>query len=523
MNLCEIGVTNDLSEIFTNREIAIGAWVILALIIFAFTKPFQQFLKSVVPILFCRKFLIIYIVFLSYFSLVIYLLYTIGFWTLALLKDTIFWIVFVELPLFFKTVDKAKDNHFFTKLLKEKVSLVEIVGSVLNCWTFSLLAEIINVAVTVFFGLLYALASKEKQHQKVKRFLDGALVILGIVVIFNTIIHIFQNPTELLNINLLKEFLLPILLLLLNLPIVYGLALYNTYEQVFIRVKGGNSEKAKMKLSIIRFAGIYLSKIAAIRNYPNYVTVISLTNNDMKANLKKLGDRLSTKVGDNYMKRARFYIVWCVLGLLACIIGIVFCNTQVSMQEILSLNFTLNIPLMKEIITYICSTGMVISFCLLIYAIGLKKKKNEEISQVKKYALHNFLYLLQRQHGLLQELPPIEAPKELFLQYIANAYEIKAECDKDIWLFENLLTTWELDSIKRLQTFASTLVCGVGIEEEKMSQYTPDSFNDYFADKKSSAPQNEKINVFVYEVKKGVEKYSEQINLCFEEFKNYIE
>jgi len=49
---------------------------------------------------------------------------------------------------------------------------------------------------------------------------------------------------------------------------------------------------------------------------------------------------------------------------------------------------------------------------------------------------------------MLQEFPPIDTPKELFLQYIVIAYEFKFECDKDISLFENLQTSWELDTIK---------------------------------------------------------------------------
>jgi len=516
-------MVSELQEIFNNREIAIGAWLILAIAISVFTKPVQQFLKSVIPILFCRKFVIFYIAFLLYFCLATYSLYAIGFWTMDLLKDTIFWVVFVELPLFVKAIEKAKDNHFFVKFIKENIALIVIIEFVLNFWTFGLLTEIIIVPITIIVGLLYALASREKQHQKVKRFFDGVLIIFGIVVIINTIIHILQNPTDILNVDSLKEFLLPILLLMLNLPIVYGLALHNMYEQVFIRIKGNKSEKPKMKRSIIRFAGIYLSKIAAIRNNPNHVTVISLTNNDMKDNLKKLENRLSMQIGDNYMKRAHFYIVWCVLGLLICIIGIVFCNTQVPIKEIISLKFTLDIPRIKEIITYICTTGLVLSFCLLIYSIGLKKKKNEEISQVKKYSLHSFLYLVKRQHGMLQESPPIDAPKELFLQYIVIAYELKSECDKGIELFGNLLTTWELDTIKQLQTSTYSLVHGVGINQEEINQYTPDSFATYFAEKKASAPQSEKINVFIHDVEKGIEKYSEQIKLCFEEFKHYIE
>lgn len=512
-----------LQEIFNNREIALGAWLILIVVIFIFTKPAQEFLKSVLPILFCRKFIIFYVLFLSYFCFATYLLYVIGFWTIDLLKDTVFWVVFVELPLFAKTIENAKDGRFFIKLIKDNIALIVIIEFVLNFWTFSLLTEIIIVPVMVIVGILYALALREKKYQKSKRFFDGVFIIFGLVVIINTVIHIFQNPIELLNVGSLKELLLPIILLLLNLPIVYGLALYNVYEQVFIRIRGDTSEKPKMKRSIVRFVGIRLSKITAIRNNPNYVTVISLTNKDMKNNLKKLEKRLSVRVGDNYMKRAFFYIIFSILALLICIIGLVFCNTQVSIKEFFSLEFILDVTRIKEIVTYICATGVVFSFFSLVYAAGLKKKKNEEISQVKKFSLHNFLYLIKRQHGLLQDFHPIDVPKELFLQYIVIAYELKSECAKNIELFGNLLTTWELDTIKQLQTSTYALVNSIGIDEEKIKQYTPYSFEIYFAERKVSAPQNEKVNVFTHDVERGIEKYSEQIKLCFEEFKLYIE
>lgn len=136
--------------------------------------------------------------------------------------------------------------------------------------------------------------------------------------------------------------------------------------------------------------------------------------------------------------------------------------------------------------------------------------------------MHNLFYLIKRQNSLLQEFPPIEAPKELFMQYITIAYELKSECDKSIVMFENLLKTWELDMIKQLHLSTITLVYNVGIDEDEINQYTPDDFNTYFMEKKLTAPQNEKINVFLHDVEKGIEKYSDQIKLCFEEFKSYM-
>jgi hypothetical protein len=513
---------SELQEVFNNREIAVGIWVMLAVVISIFTKPVRQFLKSVFTMLFCRKFVVFYIVFFSYFGLVTYGLYAIGFWDTSLLKDTIFWVLFLELPLFIKTIEEAKDNHFFAQLIKENIALIFITEFILNFWTFGLITEIIAVPIAVFIGILYVILAREKNCQQIKRFFDWLFVIFGVVVIINTVAHIIQTPNEIINIAVLKEFLLPTLLLILNLPIVYGLALYNTYEQVFIRVKGNKSQKPKIKRKIFQFAGVYLSKITAVRNHSAQTLVISLTETDIKDNLGKLEKRLSMQVGENYMKRTRFYIIWCIVGMLACIIGLILSNSDVPMKEILNFNFTLDIPRIKEIITYICSAGIIVLFCFFIYSIGLRKKKNEEISQVKKYSMYNLFYLIKRQYNMLQEFPPIDAPKELFMQYITTAYELKSECDKSAAIFQNLLTPWELDTIKQLQLSTSTLVHNVGIGEAEINQYTPDSFGSHFADKKSTAPQNEKINVFIHDVQKGIEKYTEQIKFCFEEFKPYM-
>lgn len=107
---------NELQSILNNREIAISIWIIVAAIIAVFTKPGKIFLKSTLPILFRRRFVVFYFAFMLYFCMITYFLYVIGFWSLDLLKDTIIWVLFVELPLFYMAIDKAKNKYFFAKL-----------------------------------------------------------------------------------------------------------------------------------------------------------------------------------------------------------------------------------------------------------------------------------------------------------------------------------------------------------------------------------------------------------------------
>ena len=53
-----------IQDVFNNREIAIACWVIIATTILIFTKAGKEFFKSVIPILFCKKFVIFYFVFI---------------------------------------------------------------------------------------------------------------------------------------------------------------------------------------------------------------------------------------------------------------------------------------------------------------------------------------------------------------------------------------------------------------------------------------------------------------------------
>lgn len=58
--------------VFNNREIAIGIWVLIAVIILLFLKSTRDFLKTAIPILFSKKFVVFYIVFISFLIAVLY-------------------------------------------------------------------------------------------------------------------------------------------------------------------------------------------------------------------------------------------------------------------------------------------------------------------------------------------------------------------------------------------------------------------------------------------------------------------
>ncbi|SDJ96970.1 hypothetical protein SAMN05421868_1684 [Paenibacillus naphthalenovorans] len=392
-----------------------------------------------------------------------------------------------------------------------------IIEFILNFWTFSLAIEMLIVPITVFLGGVYAVALREEKTLVVKKLLDGLFVIFGIVVISFTLYNFIIRPEEIINIESLKEFLLPFILLILNLPILYGLALYNIYEQVYIRMKGESKEQQKMKRLIFRFTGVNLKKITTLRNYLVRTVNQSRTTDELKQQLREFEKYLDTRIGDHFMKRSWFYILSCFVLIIICLLGIIVSISNVGFKDLLTFNFVVDIEKIKEIVTYVSSTGLAISICFLIYFIGFGKRKFEDFSQIKKFALHDLLFLVKHQNRMLQEFPPIDDPQKLFFRYITNIYEIKKECDKAIVYYENLLTNWELEAIKRLQTCTGIIISTIGIED--INRFSAEEFAIFYNNKKASAIQNEKINIFTSDIERDIKKYSEQIGLVMEIFK----
>ena len=76
-------------------------------------------MKTIIPILFSKKFVVFYIVFLSYLAVVLYVLNWAGWWDFELLKDTIFWVLFVELPSLY-SVQLPHLHHLLSNLQARK-------------------------------------------------------------------------------------------------------------------------------------------------------------------------------------------------------------------------------------------------------------------------------------------------------------------------------------------------------------------------------------------------------------------
>ncbi len=479
-------------------------WIALLLLILQLKimKP----LKNIIKIFLSGKLGIIFLTMFLYDTLIIFFLHKIYFFEFKMIKDFFFWIMFTQIIIFNETITKAKSHVFFKRLFLENVGLSTILSFIFNFWSFNLWIEFIMIPLTII-GMLAFMKQKNEIMISLK---NKIKIIFYFIVLGYLIYNLFFHFNEIFNFYVLKIYLFPIIMLGFNLPLFYGLALLSYYEQTFALLKGTNEEKIKMKKTVIFFAKDDLFKISKLRNNPLKVINKSFSDEELKLNLKEFSKYLETRIGDNYMERIDKHKYQCFVLLIVSIMGILW-----------SLDFEfINL---KGIIKYISIYGVLLSITLLIYILGLRKKKCEDISQVKKFALQRFLIKFELQMKLIEDITlDIEDVNEIYYKYFEPVRELKLELDKVILSYENLFSSWELEEIQKLQSAASLFLADFHIPFPEIYSWDFKKFEKHFIKKIKESPKTEDFNIFLFDINKSIEMYNEQLEIVKNEFKNLL-
>lgn len=117
----------EVSKVFNNRELAIGFWIIIFIIFALSMSSVRKQFSSLIKTMFNRKLILWYISMFLYVLGIVFVLFQIGFWKVSLLKETIFWFLFVGILLSFRAVDKAKDSQYFVNIIKDNIKVLIVV------------------------------------------------------------------------------------------------------------------------------------------------------------------------------------------------------------------------------------------------------------------------------------------------------------------------------------------------------------------------------------------------------------
>lgn len=173
---------------------------------------------------------------LAYISLVVFAAYSLHVWDSSLLKDTIIWVMGTAFVMLIN-IDKVNtEKKYFQKVLLDNIKLIGLLEFITNLYVFNFVVELLLVPVLFVLAGMNVVAGRKKEYTPAKNLLQVLLVIYALFLIIYAIVQVSSDFKDFATLYNLKDFLLAPVLTASFLPFVYFLALYSTYESLFIRV-----------------------------------------------------------------------------------------------------------------------------------------------------------------------------------------------------------------------------------------------------------------------------------------------
>lgn len=257
-----------LQEIFSNRELSLIIWTTIIIIFFGFKAILGKSFTNLFLSFFASKLSKIYLIMLMYTICILFFLNFFNLWDFTLIKDTIFWFVTFAIVTLFK-IDKAASNDFFVKILNENFKLALFLEFLSNFYTFPFWIELLIFPFVLIITLLKSFSELDNKNKLVTNSLSNIITIIGLIYFVFAIFKTFQDYQNFFSVHNLNSLILPVILSFLSIPLFYFLALYNTYEQLFLRLRIMNSDpqiQNKLKWQIIKKANFSLIKVNILRD-----------------------------------------------------------------------------------------------------------------------------------------------------------------------------------------------------------------------------------------------------------------
>lgn len=249
----------EFGEVFNTREQAYLFWGILLLIWLLSSKKMRKSMGAVVKAFFCRQFVYIYLIALVYTSCAILLLHRLKIWDGSLIKDTIMWFLFVALPLMFQSGKIDSFKKFLKEIVGPLIAFSIIFEYIFGLYTFALWIEVLMVPALVMLGGMLAVSERKSEYVQVNKLLKGTQSFSGLIAILFIVIHLVQRYQEYVNRTVLMQFLMPLFLSLLFLPLLYGIAMFVHYETAFVilnrHFRHRKIYRYSMLMTMLRFNG----------------------------------------------------------------------------------------------------------------------------------------------------------------------------------------------------------------------------------------------------------------------------
>lgn len=255
---------------FSNRELAIFIWIVVAVVWCIFYPKIRKSLFQLIKDFFAWKLTVSYLLMFTYITAIIFILNTLGIWDISHLPLTILWSVCVAFVMLFDFA-KANEPTFFKSAFKDNLKGLIFVEFLVNLYVFNIFAELFLVPVFAVLGGMIAIANADEQYEIVKKILNFILGIIGLSFLGYASYMAIKDFSNFVSLKNLESFYLPILLSILFIPFVYFAALYAGYETFFKRLRFFVPDVAVLRYSKFKTLFVFNINIWELNKWSEYI------------------------------------------------------------------------------------------------------------------------------------------------------------------------------------------------------------------------------------------------------------
>lgn len=253
-----------MTNLFNNREIATGIWLVIAAVWFGKNVGVREAVSRMLKMFLEPKIAVPILLMAGYLWLGVLLLSRLHLWNGSLLKDTIYWFLLTGFVLFMNIMGNKEPIPFLKKTVVRCVAVTVFIEFLLNLYAFPLLGELVLIPVLAFLGAASVITENKPEYASVRQLFDGIQSIIGILLVGYVIRIIYLHHSELISRDVLISILLPILLTILFLPFLYLSKLVADYELLFLHLKHAIPQDKRL-LSTVRRNAIVLCHVNLVR------------------------------------------------------------------------------------------------------------------------------------------------------------------------------------------------------------------------------------------------------------------
>lgn len=256
---------------FSNRELAIAIWLLVAIIWTLSQRKIRESLFHVIRAFFAWKLAISYVLMFSYITLMLVSLNALGIWQLTYFPNTILWVLCIAFVMLFE-FSKANDLNFFKNAIKDNLKILIVLEFLVNLYVFDLWVELLLVPILVILGGMIAIAETDQKYATVKTLLNYIMAFVGLCLTSYALYMVSVDFKHFATLENFKGFYLPILLTIMFLPFIYSL--YASYENLFVRLQFFVKDSALLmyvkKKTILAFG----PNLWVLNKWSNYINTL---------------------------------------------------------------------------------------------------------------------------------------------------------------------------------------------------------------------------------------------------------